>query len=529
MPQVFTIEEVAKHNTPTDCWIIIDSGVYNVTNFLSSHPGGRKVILNLAGKNATKEFHSFHNAADVLKKYGPQLYIGNIGSIAGADERSKLSLGNTAKVGDAFGNLVPYCDPNWYQEWKSPYYNDSHRRFRAAMREFVDREIIPFAHEWDESKSISKDLWEKGFKAGWLPGLIGPPWPTQYIGTHIAGNVKPEEFDTFHELILLDELSRCGSAGVLWGIITGLSIGLPPVMNFGSRQLQDKVCVATLTGRKFFCLCITEPGAGSDVANIQTTAKKTADGRHYIVNGEKKFITNGIWADYFTVAVRTGGPGMTGISFLLMERTMPGIQTRPMKCSGVWASGTAYVTFEDVKVPAENLIGQENQGFKYVMHNFNHERWGIVVQCSRFARVCYEDAFQYAHKRKTFGKRLIDHPVIRQKLGHMARQVEATHSWLETITFQLKSMQLQQPPPDNSAMAKIGGSIALLKAQSTQTMEFCAREAMQIFGGLAYTRGGQGERVERLYREVRAYAIAGGSEEIMLDLGVRQAIKSAKL
>jgi len=167
----------------------------------------------------------------------------------------------------------------------------------------------------------------------------------------------------------------------------------------------------------------------------------------------------------------------------------------------------------------ENLIGTENQGFKLVMANFNHERWGIIAQASRLARVCYEEAFKYAHKRRTFGKRLVEHPVIRYKLAHMARQIEATHSWLESVTYSLSKMSHEE------GVLRLGGPIALLKAQSTQTFEFCAREAAQIFGGLAYTRGGQGGKVERLYREVRAYAIPGGSEEIMLDLGVRQAMK----
>jgi alkylation response protein AidB-like acyl-CoA dehydrogenase len=158
------------------------------------------------------------------------------------------------------------------------------------------------------------------------------------------------------------------------------------------------------------------------------------------VNGEKKWITNGAWADYFTVAVRTGDAGMSGISLLLIERTMPGVKTRRMDCSGVWSSGTAYITFEDVKVPKENLIGKENQGFKYIMYNFNHERLGICIQSTRFARVCYEEALKYAHKRKTFGKRLVDHPVIRNKLAHMARQIEATHAWMESLIFQTKTM-----------------------------------------------------------------------------------------
>jgi len=226
-----------------------------------------------------------------------------------------------------------------------------------------------------------------------------------------------------------------------------------------------------------------------------------------------------VFADFFTIAVRTGGPGMGGISLLLLERGMPGLETRQMKCSGVWTSGTTYITFEDVKVPVENLIGKENQGFKYIMYNFNHERFGIIVQAVRFARVCLEEAFTYAHKRKTFGKKLIDHPVIREKIAQMARRVESSHTWMESIAYQLCVLSREE-------QFKLGGPIALMKAQSTQTFEFCAREAAQIFGGLAYTRGGQGEKVERLSREVRAYAIPGGSEEIMLDLAVRQAMKT---
>ncbi|KAG0013184.1 hypothetical protein BGZ81_001188, partial [Podila clonocystis] len=241
----------------------------------------------------------------------------------------------------------------------------------------------------------------------------------------------------------------------------------------------------------------------------------------YIVNGEKKWITNGTFADYFTAAVRTGGEGMGGVSLIVVERTMPGVQTRQMKCSGVWSSGTAYINFEDVLVPKANIVGKENRGFKYIMHNFNHERMGIVTQANRLARVCLEEAIKYGSKRKTFGVKLVNHPVLRNKLAHMSRQIEATHAWTENVIYQTMTM------PEDLQMIKLGGPIALLKAQATQTLEYCAREASQIFGGLAYTRGGQGEKVERIYREVRAYAIPGGSEEIMLDLGMRQSIKVA--
>jgi alkylation response protein AidB-like acyl-CoA dehydrogenase len=492
-------------------------------------------------QEATDKFDQFHKM-DVLKQYGPKYYVGDFAKEDkphAPKEISEAPAARTAKMGPLstqkpaaaagangivpFGELVPYGDPSWYQDGYSPFYNDSHRRFRAAMREFVDREITPYCHEWDEKKALPREMYRKAYEAGWLPAVAGCPWPTEYVGTNIAGGVKPEEFDVFHELILVDELARCGSGGVLWAMIAGLSIGLPPVQHFGSKKMRDEVCGPCMRGEKIICLAITEPYAGSDVANLRCEAKLSADGKHYIVNGEKKWITNGVFADYFTVAVRTGGPGMNGISLLLLDRSMAGITTRQMLCSGVWPSGTTYITFEDVKVPVENLIGKENEGFRYIMANFNHERWGIVVQANRFARVCLEESMKYAHKRKTFGQRLIDHPVIRQKLAHMARHVEATHSWLEAVTFQMKNM-----PYKEQAM-KLGGPIALMKAQSTTTFELCAREAAQIFGGLAYTRGGQGEKVERLYREVRAYAIPGGSEEIMLDLGIRQALRRAKL
>merc|ERR1712230_326812 len=213
------------------------------------------------------------------------------------------------------------------------------------------------------------------------------------------------------------------------------------------------------------------------------------------------WITNGVWCDYFTTAVRTGGEGMNGVSVLLIERSMGGVSTRRMDCQGVWSSGTTYVTFEDVKVPVENLIGKENQGFKVIMTNFNHERIGIIIQCLRFSRVCYEESM---------------------KLAHMARQIEASYSWMESLIFQCQKMS------DYEAMLKLGGAIARLKAQATVTFEFCAREASQIFGGLSYSRGGQGAKVERLYRDVRAYAIPGGSEEIMLDLSIRQALRVHK-
>lgn len=324
----------------------------------------------------------------------------------------------------------------------------------------------------------------------------------------------------FHVLITTDELSRCGAGGVPWGLSGGLSIGLPPVYNFGSQYLKNKIVKDCLMGEKIICLAISEPWAASDVAGLQTTAENKGD--HFIVNGCKKWITNGVYADYFTVACRTGPKGQGGLSLLLLERGMEGLKTRHMKCQGVWSSGTAFIEFDNVKVPASNLIGKENDGFKYIMYNFNHERWSLAVQASRLARVCLEDAFRYSLKRKTFGKALVEHQAIRMKLSDMARMVESLHAWIESVTYQWITMGHKE------AMQSLGETVCLLKVQSTKVLELCAREAVHTFGGAGYVRGGVGERVERIYRDVRAFAIPGGAEEILGDFAIRSSAKKAR-
>ncbi|KAF9898280.1 hypothetical protein BX616_004253 [Lobosporangium transversale] len=525
----FSVSQVAAHNSENDCWVIIHDKVYDVTAFLNEHPGGKKIILKNAGTDATKQFDAFHNP-NVLKNYGA-LCIGVIGEPPKENvEAAPASTANDEDDEMQFGDMVPFGDPSWYQQWGSPYYNATHRRLRRVMRAFVEAEIMPFVHEWDEAKQVPNSLFKKCAAMGILAVIAGTGHlPLEYFDpeetTLFKGGkdavVDPAVWDAFHSFIVSDELARCGSGGVLWGLCGGLGIGLPPVIKYGSEELRRRIVPECLAGRKTICLAITEPAAGSDVANLTTVANEANDG--YIVNGEKKWITNGTFADYFTVAVRTGGEGMGGVSLMVIERTMPGVSTRHMKCSGVWSSGTAYINFEDVLVPKGNLVGKENRGFKYIVDNFNHERMGIVTQATRLARVCLEEAIKYGSKRKTFGVKLVNHPVLRNKLAHMARQIEATHAWMENVIYQTMTM------PEDLQMIKLGGPIALLKAQSTQTLEYCAREASQIFGGLAYTRGGQGEKVERIYREVRAYAIPGGSEEIMLDLGMRQSMKVASM
>ncbi|KAF2797768.1 acyl-CoA dehydrogenase NM domain-like protein [Melanomma pulvis-pyrius CBS 109.77] len=543
MSQRFSAADVASHNKADNLWLIVDEDVYDLTKFQDDHPGGKKILQRVAGKDASKQFWKYHNES-ILKKYKKQLQVGSLDSKAAdptpppAPTQEKevvkpeavsgavvpqptAAAQEAAEAMDPYGDLVPYADPSWYQSYHSPYFNETHAALRDEVRQWVDSEIMPNVTEWEEARKVPETIFEQMGERGYLAGLLGVHYPKDLTNTRVK-SVPPEKWDLFHEMIITDELSRAGSGGLVWNLIGGYGIGGPPLVKFGKKEVVKRVVPQILSGEKRICLAITEPDAGSDVANLTCEAKLSEDGKHYIVNGEKKWITNGIWCEYFTTAVRTGGPGANGVSMLLIERSFGGVSTRKMDCQGVWSSGTTYITFEDVKVPVENLIGKENKGFKVIMTNFNHERIGIIIQCLRFSRVCYEESIKYAHKRKTFGKRLIDHPVIRLKLAHMARQIEASYNWLENLIYQCEKMG------EMEAMLKLGGAIASLKAQSTTTFEFCAREASQIFGGLSYSRGGQGAKVERLYRDVRAYAIPGGSEEIMLDLSIRQALRVHK-
>jgi len=386
----------------------------------------------------------------------------------------------------------------------SPYYTESHVKFRKICRDFVENEMKPILDELlAKGELYPLDLHRKVYEAG-ISGVI---YPKEYGGT------RPDDYDTFYELIMLDEFARVGGGGIL-GQLGINSMALPPIIQFGSEYLKEKVIRDVVTGKKQCSLMISEPWAGSDVANIRTTAVRKGD--HYIVNGQKKWITGSLIADFWTCCVRTGGDGASGLSVLLIEKDMPGITIRKMETMFDNTHNTCVVTMEDVKVPVENLIGQEGLGFKYITINFNHERFVIAAQASRYSRLCYQESLHEAITRRTFGKRLIEHQIIRFKLAEMARQIESVHDNLERIAFQFSN-----GVPD----AALGAQCALLKVQATKTFEYCAREAVQIFGGSGIVREGRGKVVERLYREVRGNAIPGGSEEILSDFAIRSVIR----
>jgi acyl-CoA dehydrogenase len=266
-----------------------------------------------------------------------------------------------------------------------------------------------------------------------------------------------------------------------------------------------------IAGEKISALAITEPSGGSDVAAIKTKAVREGD--HYILNGEKTFITSGMRADYYTVAVKTdpNAQGTKGISMLLVDAHSKGITKSPLKKMGWWASDTAHLHFDNVQVPVSHLLGKENAGFKVIMNNFNMERFWLAAMAYGYALVCYEEALDWAKQRQTFGKRLVDHQVVRHKLVDMATQLTTTRALLEDTAYRMGQKELQG--------TDLIAQISMSKNVATRTMQFCADAAVQTLGGMGFMRG---TKSERIYREVKVNMIGGGAEEIMKDLISKQ-------
>ncbi|KAI5297917.1 hypothetical protein KEM55_004070 [Ascosphaera atra] len=421
-------------------------------------------------------------------------------------------------------NPVPFSEPPWLSNLPSPYYNDTHRRWNDVCRSFTDEHLHAHALKWENAEEVPASVYSTFATAGFLPATLPAPLPVDLFRkfgiTHLPGGLRIEDYDIFHGAILGDNLMRSGMAGPASAITTGFAVGVPPIINFGSEELKERVLPGLFAGRERICLAITEPGAGSDVANIETTAKKTGDGKFYVVNGSKKWITNGIWSDYATTAVRTGGPGTKGLSFLLIPLSnTPGVTRRRIKVTGSSSSGTTFIELDDVKVPVENLIGQEGHGMRYIMTNFNHERIRIAIGAARQARVALGTAVEYALVRTAFNKRLIDQPVVRARLAAAGSKLESLNAYIEQLCYQMKEL------PSEVADTLLGGKTAMTKAFAGQVFAECANTAVLILGGNGLTRSGKGEVVEKMYRDVPGLRIPGGSEDVMMDLAVRQLVR----
>ena len=365
------------------------------------------------------------------------------------------------------------------------YFDDTHRMVRDTVRSFVQREILPYVNDWEEAGEFPRELYKKAADAG----ILGIGAPERWGG---SGE------DVFMKVAACEEMVRCTSGGV-GASLGSLDIGLPPVWKWGSEALQEKVVPPVLAGEKIAALAVTEPGGGSDVANLRTRAVR--DGDHYVVNGCKTFITSGVRADYYTVAVRTGDPGFGGISLLLVEKDTPGFTVgRKLKKMGWWASDTAELFFEDCRVPAENLIGAENGGFFCIMSNFQMERLILAVTANMTAQVALDEAMAYAREREAFGRPIAGFQVTRHKLAEMATQVAVSREFTYRVAARLAN-------GEDCVL-----DVSMAKNQATQCADRVTWDAVQIFGGAGYMRG---TVVERLFRDNRILSIGGGTYEIM--------------
>jgi acyl-CoA dehydrogenase len=367
-----------------------------------------------------------------------------------------------------------------------------------TVKRFALREIAPHVSQWDDAGEFPRALYGQAAALG----LLALGYPEALGGLPASWRLR--------NAMTVALCRHGGSGGVLAGLLSH-NIGLPPLLAHGSPALQQAVVPAVLRGEKIAALAITEPGGGSDVAALRTTAR--LDGGDYVIDGEKVFITSGMRADYLTVAVRTGDAGAKGaggISMILVPGDSLGLSRSALRKMGWWCSDTAHLRFDGVRVPASHLLGTEGGGFKIIMGNFNGERLAMSAAALGFAQACYDEALDWARQRQTFGQALVAHQVIRHKLVDMQMRIASTQAWVDAVA-------------DRADAGDVGADwvaqVCMLKNHATQSMQFCADQAVQILGGMGFMRG---TKSERIYREVKVMMIGGGAEEIMKELAARQ-------
>ncbi|MCA0144151.1 acyl-CoA dehydrogenase family protein [Blastococcus sp. LR1] len=357
---------------------------------------------------------------------------------------------------------------------------------RQLARDFVRREIAPHLPEWEAAGELPRELHRRAAAVG----LLGVGFPEEVGG----GGGDAVDSTIVTEEILLGG----GSTGVVAALFTH-GIALPHIVASGSADLAERYVRPTLAGELIGSLGVSEPDAGSDVAQLRTRAER--DGDCYVVNGAKTFITSGVRADFVTTAVRTGGEGYGGVSLLVVDKGTPGFTvSRRLDKMGWRCSDTAELSFLDVRVPVENLVGPENSGFLQIMRQFQSERLSLAVQAYATAARCLDLTVQWARQRETFGRPLTARQVIRHKLAEMARQVDVARTYTRTVLLR------------HLAGDDVVTEVSMAKNTAVNASDFVVNEAVQIHGGMGYMRESE---VERHYRDARILGIGGGTNEIM--------------
>lgn len=373
-------------------------------------------------------------------------------------------------------------------------FNEEHEAFRQTVRAWVQREIVPHVGAWEEAEAFPRELYDKAAQQG----FFGLKYPEALGGTG-AG--------VFFEAVLHEELSKCGSGGVAAGLGAQATIATGPLHLFGNDELKQRFLVPAIRGEKIGAFAVTEPGGGSDVAGLKTTARK--DGDHYVLNGSKTYITNGVVADYVIVAVKTDpARGHKGLSMVIVEKGTPGFGvSKKLKKLGWRASDTAELFFDDCRVPVKNLLGVEHDGFGQVMGNFVWERITLALGAVGAAEAILEGARSFVTERHAFGQRVSQFQVVKHQLAEMATELEAAR--------QLTYHALRLHAAGEWAL----GATAMAKKVATEMCCRLADRALQLHGGAGYMMEYD---IQRHWRDARLGPIGGGTSEIMNEIIAKQ-------
>lgn len=375
----------------------------------------------------------------------------------------------------------------------APLLTAAHAQWRRHIRQFVEAEIAPNIDDWNRAGTFPDEIYRKAAEAG----ILQMGFPEAIGGRH-------QDADLYYRIIVAEELHRLGS-GVVFADLATHWIGLPPVASQDHPRLNEDVVRPVLAGEKKISFAVTEPGGGSDVSRLETRADKTPEG--WLVSGEKTLVSGLMRADYVLTAVRTGGPGMGGLSLLLIDLGSPGIEREPVAGLQWYNASLGTIRFDATPVAQDCLIGTENRGFRDLARQFNIERFSGVAAALAMGRVCVSEALAFAQQREVFGKNLIDHQVMRHKLVDLVRSLRVAYAYLDQCVWRFENGE------------EMIADLSMLKIQASQTLEHCAREALHVLGGTAY----QGTaNLERIFRESRIFAVGGGTEEVLSDLASRQ-------
>lgn len=370
-----------------------------------------------------------------------------------------------------------------------------HQIFRETIRAFVQKEILPHIDKWEQQGEIDRNIWKKMGDMGFM----GLNYPEEYGGLNL---------DFYYSMILCEELSYCFSGGFTISALVIQYMSAPYLLKYASEELKERYLTPIISGDMVSAVAITEPGAGSDVKQIKTTAVRSGD--YYIVNGSKTFITNGYYGDFFITAVKTDlEKGTKGISLLLIERNAEGVSANKINKLGWHASDTAELGFDQVKVPVSNLIGNEGDGFRYLMAGLQLERLTAAIHSLATADSALQYTLDYIGQREAFGKKIHDFQTIRHRIAQMAADIATTKAFV----YQCCDLQNQ------GEYAVQDCSIAKLQASelAVQVVSNC----LQLFGGYGFT---EDYKIARLYRDVRVGTIIGGTSEIMLEIIAKMTI-----